>query len=718
MGNNYSRNYKSGVNSKSYKALLEQLKTTAPSMLYYKNFDFSIIDKLKVKQSNKCTYMPFYLTLDTETSKTHEDDDTENPNFIVTWQVCIYYNDWVNEAFSIATLYGRRPSELVEFLMTLGLHCKADKFLCYVHNLSYDMTFLNPFLYRAFGNDSYLALNSQHFLSENFNIGNNTIIEFRDSYMLYPTKLARFCEDMKVENGKTDSWNYTKLRTQDSYITPEELTYMENDVLGLAQALYAYFQTLIEDGFKLTYKTIPLTKTGIPRLKIRQAYRSQPKELQTWWERCPNERVYKILEWAFHGGYTHGNRFYNSQVVTGKIWHTDIKSSYPYIMVAKPVPCSPFTEVTIVDKLDINFVLSHDIYKKGFLGIFHFTNVRLKDNRCPMPLLQVSKTSEIVHEHVDNGRIIKSESATLALTNIDLYDISRYYDWDDCEVLELYECELGYNPNWFRDLVFNAFKKKEQMPKDTTLYNYTKSLVNSMYGCSVMKYLRDEWVYDFETGEFSKSHGDYGKFLASYSAKNKTQDFQSGVWVTSWAQNSLIEMNECFGTWLYSDTDSAFGLDVDWVKLNKLNESRLKELEKAGYGLIQKPNGKYSQLGKFDEDENYIEFIQVGAKRYAGRLEKTGKLTYTVAGVPKGYADQILKDDITNFKKGLVFSGEITNKKTAQHVAGIPIHIDELGNEVSDYINLITCDYLLDDLGHEMINAIINDIIIEEVESL
>ena len=709
-------NYNKTVSTQKYKNHLEHLKNSAPRMIYWNSFDYSIIDGLKVKTGKKDSYMPFYITLDTETSKTHHNDEIENPNFIVTWQLCIYYNDWCNEAFPLVTLYGRKPSELTEFLQTLALHCTANKIMCYVHNLSYDMTFLNPFFYSAFGEGECLILSSHHFLTEQFNIGNDTVLELRDSYMLYPTKLSQFCKDMDVEHGKTDGWEYDKLRTQDSYITPEELTYMENDVLGLGEALYEYFQTLIEDGFKIDYKTLPMTKTGIPRKKIKNAYNKLPKEEQTWWEHVPNERVYSILEWAFHGGYTHGNRFLNSKIIKGKIWHTDIKSSYPYIMVAKPMPSTPFVEVT--EDVSIEDVLKVDIYKKGYLGIYYFTNVRLKDMNCPMPLLQVSKTMERFHDSVDNGRILKSEEVTIALTNIDLYDIARYYDWDDCEVLELYECELDYNPKWFRDLVFDAFTAKEQMPKDTTLYNYTKSLVNSMYGCSVMKYLRDEWVYNFTTGEFSKTKGDYGKFLASYSAKNKTQDFQAGVWVTSWAQNSLIEMNECFSCWVYSDTDSAFGLDVDFDRLEELNVKRLKELRDAGYDLVLNRKGKYSQLGKFDEDENYTEFVQVGAKRYAGRLEKTGQLTYTVAGVPKGHADKVLQDDLTRFKKGLVFSGEITNKKTASYVTNVPIYIDNSGNEISDYINLISCDYLLDDLGHELLEAQFNETTIESVECL
>ena len=705
------------IKTNKYKSTLEQLKTNAPRMVYYKNFDYSIIDKLKYNKKAK-SYMPFIMTIDTETSKTHVDDDTDNPNFIVTWQVCLYYEDGINDRFNLATIYGRRPSEFIEFLMLLGLHSRAGRIMAYIHNLSYDAVFLNPFLHKAFGEpaEPLMILSSHHILKEEWNIGNETILEIRDSYMLYPTKLSQFCKDMDVEHGKTDGWEYDKLRTQDSYITPEELTYMENDVLGLAEAILAYIDTIKADGLRINdFSAIPYTKTGIPRTKIKTSYKNLPKDEQTWWDNVPDEKLYRILEQAFHGGYTHGNRHYNSQIVIGKIWHTDIKSSYPYIMVAKPMPIKPFVEMEFPY---IDDILSYDIYKTGIVGVYHFHDIRLKDCMCPMPILQASKTREAYHESVDNGRILKSDDATIALTNIDLYDISRYYDWEYCEVICAYKTELGYNPKWFRDLVFDAFTAKEQMPKDTTQYNYTKSLVNSMYGCSVMKYLRDNWSYNFDTGEYFKTVGTYEQFINGYSAKNKTQDFQAGVWVTSWAQNSLIQMNECFSQWLYSDTDSAFGLDVDFDRLEELNAKRLKELRDAGYDLVLNRKGKYSQLGKFDEDENYTEFVQLGAKRYAGRLESNGKLAYTVAGVPKGYADDVLQDDLTKFKKGLVFDGSITNKKTAVHMNGVPVHIDDLGNEVSDYIDLIPCDYLLDDLGTELLSNKVNGLITDVVESL
>ena len=87
----------------------------------------------------------------------------------------------------------------------------------------------------------------------------------------------------------------------------------------------------------------------------------------------------------------------------------------------------------------------------------------------------------------------------------------------------------------------------------------------------------------------------------------------------------------------------------------------------------------------------------MGAKRYCGRCLADGKLHITVAGVPKN-GSVCLKNDINNFKKGLIFEGSKTGKKQHTYIYK-EFYIDENGTEIADSIDLSDCDYLLDEVN-------------------
>ena len=87
----------------------------------------------------------------------------------------------------------------------------------------------------------------------------------------------------------------------------------------------------------------------------------------------------------------------------------------------------------------------------------------------------------------------------------------------------------------------------------------------------------------------------------------------------------------------------------------------------------------------------------MGSKRYAGRGADDNELHITVAGVPKKTGAKCLENDLTNFAKGFIFSGEITGKLSHFYIFSEDgIYIDEFGNEIGDSIDLEPCDYLLD----------------------
>lgn len=169
-------------------------------------------------------------------------------------------------------------------------------------------------------------------------------------------------------------------------------------------------------------------------------------------------------------------------------------------------------------------------------------------------------------------------------------------------------------------------------------------------------------------------------------------NYQIGVWVTAYAFRNLFRLGDCCDIWLYSDTDSCYGIDWNEEKIASYNKSCKELLKKNGYGCVEYDGREY-WLGVAELDGEYSEFRVAGAKRYCCRSVKDQELHITVAGVPKvGY--KALNDDISNFNDGLIFPGQLTGKKTHTYFYKDEIEIRN-GIEYGDSIDLSPCDYLL-----------------------
>ena len=167
-----------------------------------------------------------------------------------------------------------------------------------------------------------------------------------------------------------------------------------------------------------------------------------------------------------------------------------------------------------------------------------------------------------------------------------------------------------------------------------------------------------------------------------------------GIYCTSYAQENLFRLGSCCRKWIYSDTDSVYGQQWDKEKLMSYNEECKQIMLDRGYGPVKVGDKEYN-LGVAELDGRYIQFKTLGAKRYCCRKE-SGELKLTVAGVPKKTGVKALNDNINEFKKGMVFPGEITGKKTHTFFYSDAIFTDEQGNEVGDSIDLSECDYTMD----------------------
>lgn len=657
----------------------------------YKLFDYAKLNQIESltrrKKTGSRTYANCIIMLDTETSKKYL--NKIDVNYIVAFTISIRY---MHE--NICTLYGNKPSQCVECLNMIKDNIYSNNIIIYIHNMSYDWIFLRRFLMASYGTPVH-QLNTKSHYPIYIEFANGIIL--KDSLILAQRKLEKWAEDMNVEHKKSvGKWDYDKIRSQNENFSSDELEYIEHDTLAGVECLDA----LKESIHKRIY-SMPYTATGIARNELRSiAFKNRGKE---WFLRnVPSYAQYKKLEKVYHGGYTHANRHYVGQIQKGFIKCFDFASSYPYVLLSEKYPCEKFQSSS-------NLSL-HEIKKQSNEYAFMFKlvaiGVKLKSDKFPMPCLQNSKMEKIINPVIDNGRILCCDYCEIYLNEQDAITILEQYDFIKHVCCEVEYAKKDYLPRWLTDYIFKCFENKTQFKGgDPVLYALAKAILNSIYGMCCQHCVKEVIEEDYLTGEYIKNKFDenedsknseqflYDKYVNS---RNSFLPYQIGVWCTSYAQKNLFELGKLCEIWLYSDTDSAYGINWDIKAVLEYNEKCKEKLKANGYSFVYFNNREYwlgiaESEGKKDE---YSEFITLGSKRYCGRCLKDNKLHITVAGVPKNGAE-CLNNDIKNFKKGMIFTGLKTGKKTHTYIYN-EIFTDENGIEIADSIDLSPCDYLLD----------------------
>lgn len=650
----------------------------------YAFFDYKTLGKIttitRTSKKKKELFNNVIIMVDTETSR--KTPEPGNANHVCAFSIAIRYKHE-----NICTLWGHKPSECVECIDKIMAAMPGEKTIMYLHNMAYDYTFLRKFFFREFGKPTrYLNVKPHYPIFFEFQNG----LVLKDSYILAQKSLEKWANDLDVEHKKAvGKWDYDKIRNQDYHFDAHELDYIEYDVLAGVECIDKTMETLHHYIFSLPY-----TSTGIVRNEARKI--SRKYQMHDRYEKISSSyEVYLLLEKAFHGGYTHGNRDIIGNVIEGCISCYDFTSSYPYVMLTEKYPMTRFTRFrnATIDELINNSE------KYAFITKLVMVKPRLKSDSIIMPVLQASKCTRSINAVIDNGRILCAGLVEIIVTEQTLKLIRSQYDYDLALCTDVYYSRKEYLPRWFTDYIFKLFKDKSTLKgKDLLNYMISKGKLNSCYGMSVQKMIQNEIIEDYDTGEYETvskyTKENYEKQIRN---RNKFLPYQWGVWVTEYAMRNLFELGAMCGTWLYSDTDSVYGTDWDEEAIKAYNMKCVEKLEARGYGAVEY-EGKTYILGTAALDGSYSQFKVLGAKRYCVRADDG--LHITVAGVPKKGV-KCLNEDINNFQKGMIFDGKTTGKKQHTYIYVDDIYIDENGNETGDSIDLSECDYLLDDITIE-----------------
>ena len=692
------------------------------AMTHHSDFDFTLLKYIPYKKKGgkgrNNSYNDCIIMFDTETSKLEKNQTREEgvvdkrtgirytktvyepvQNYIVAWSLCIYALDR-----PIVTLWGHTPESLTETIQKIVDNMRGEETFIYAHNLPYDYVFGRKYFFKQWGTpERQLNIKPHYPIYLTFEHKDH-FITFKDSLVLAQRKLEKWADDLEVEHRKAvGKWEYNKIRTQAEKYTPDELLYIENDVLAGCECLHKTMQTLNKSIYSLPY-----TATGIPReeaqkLAKKNCYKSRFLSMALTYDQ------YKRMEKVYHGGYTHANRHYISRnvcdIFESYIEAYDFASSYPFCMLACKFPMERFEPI----EADVDFIIRNS-NNYAFTFLLYLEQPRLKNDFEPMPALQYSKCVEDVNAIVDNGRILCCDHGgfiKIWLNELDLKVILEQYDYDRLEIFHVEVSKKGYLPKWFTDYAFQLYIDKCKLKDggDPVLYNLQKAKLNSLYGMLVQKSIKETILEDYITGDMNyDTDFDHEEEYEKYINKRTSYfPYQWGCWVTSHAFEHLFELGKCCKEWIYSDTDSCFGIGWDTEKLNAYNEKCKEMLRANGYGAVVHNNKEY-WLGVAEFDGSYSEFVTCGAKRYCCRYsddprnkeKNRGKLKITVAGVPKCGVSE-LDDDINNFKRGFNFKGVNTGKLSHSYLFNNDIQYIN-GLSIGDSIDLNPADYTLDDV--------------------
>lgn len=640
-------------------------------MYHYSKFKPLPLQELKIykgKEKGTITYIEpsFY---DSETS--NDTDFDLGIEFV--------YDTWVYLwAFGIGNrvYYGRTIAQFAELLHNVisAYELRNDRIMIiYVHNLPYDASYIWHILFELDPDLTCLALSpNKPFVIQMHNVG----IEFRCSYRLANRSLDKWCKDLGVKQAKkTGMINYKERHTPTEKLQDEQFVYMNYDIVSLRECFKKECEVT---GYN--FSNIPLTSTGYVRRVFKKAYNKQFKKYIHLFQRTkPNAEQYKRLCEASAGGMSEVGRHVIGRTIHGRIRHRDFDSHYPTQMECMSFPMQP---ITIFDaenginakrpvlKSKIDWYLQHNYWlildinikelqiKKGVTAPF-----LMKSKLTPE-----SKSTDILHV---NGKVVKISGgcARVTITSDDYLIYREQYDFK----MSVIACD-AYNleplPDYVRDTVLYYYKGKNELKEkhkatgaeeDRINLMLQKNRLNGIFGCCYSHIVRND-IQPKQDYTWSVDHKDIQQGIDDYyNTRGNCLAFQWGVRVCSSARKELHEAiahKIGYKNFLYCDTDSAFYIETEQNKIALLKWNDELQQKSKENGHFIEYDGKRKYFNYFDDEkEDIVSFRALHSKCY-GFITSDGKMTITVAGVPRE-TNGIKREDelqtLDNLKDGFVF---------------------------------------------------------------
>lgn len=582
---------------------------------------------LECKESQKrgIKYLEIPCAFDIETTNIYKKDAAGNIDpdfrpysFMYHWQFCIN-----NEV-----CFGRTWSEFRDLLSDLTRRMDLDnkrRIVIWCHNLAFEFQHFRRFVKVI---DGFYKQDRQP-----LKVVLDGGIEFRDSYILSNMTLQKFCEnEPNVTHFKLsgDDYDYNKIRTPETPMSDYELSYCYNDVRGLVECI----RSRMKDD---TLAGMPMTSTGYVRRDARNAMKKNTNNRAIFKAAALTPEMYLLCRDAFRGGDTHANLRHADQELHS-VQSFDIQSSYPYCMMCKDFPISPFF------KLKTSTFFNHDMSDYAQIIQCRFKDIKYV-GACGIPYIPLAKCTGITSDKIiDNGRVLYAGLCEMVITDIDLNIILSEYEFEDFYIKEVYAARYGKLSNEYKSVIMQYYTGKTALKGVAGKeYEYMKSKnkLNSLYGMMCQRIDHDSTEYnghDYITTPCNLSEV-IEKYYKSY---NSFLSYQHGLFVTSHARAALRKMLQIVGKDVcYVDTDSIKCVNDHKKDFDTMNSIIEKEAEAAGAYAADK-DGNIHYMGVWEYEGCYDAFKTLGSKKYVYR--EGDKVVSTIAGVNKRTGSQFFKD--------------------------------------------------------------------------
>lgn len=567
---------------------------------------------------------------------------------------------------------------LGQFLYDLDNACNVHnnaQLIIWDANLSFEWSYFKEFF--RYGVKKIFAKTKSDILS--FDYGKH--LKFRECLGAFGNSLKDIAKNYTTTQKLIGDLDYDKIRIP--FVTPltqNELNYCINDV-----AILSELTPKAHEMYTLKNKKIPLTQTGIVRDEIMARYAPNPyiKSLK-YAETLPligSQDEYNLIrQYVYSGGLTHSNFYYVGEKIHN-ITCYDLTSAYPWALNTQYYPAGEMIKVT--DKDGFKFAFSHRHW-------FMKATVKKVESKSTHSTLSKHKVLGMVNPVLDNGRIFKADEITAYFTEIDWNNFKSIYKFDveGSIIYEVYYFTksaripnkiLSVMNEWYKrktilkPLVSEEHKHDVEYPERKKEYKRLKALINSVYGMTVTSLYDKDITWNIATCEMTENNKEWEK--VSQTVFNPWW----GYYCTAYVRARLIECISKFPENIVQyDTDSIYCTENDDLKsfIDNINE-RIATDNIDKIDVVE-----CLDLGLWDFDGFYVDFMALGSKRYIGRYPN-GDIKITFAGANMNdimERSKVLDMDIFEFIKSFSITEDLSTKNGAYHF--------------KDYYSALVTDYM------------------------
>ena len=374
-----------------------------------------------------------------------------------------------------------RIDEYVEW----GQVCKVVPIIC-AYNLMFD---LQPLMEEL--NERYEiranAQSSTNVYTLDLFLDGTIVLRFWDTYHLEMRGLRAMGDTCGLAKANGD-WDYALIRTPETMLTSDELFYASRDV----QVIPAYLRYLLHAnewmqqsdlGFRVLTKTSivrQMARREIERLKVPKENGKDLELRHAFMQLCkkelpPSYQRYALRKACFRGGFTFTAASY-ALTIQHNVVSADVTSMHHTFINGRYVPqdfklAKPHSLQNAFDSIlgtSIDYVLEH--YEKPFNVAIHarvrFRNIRLKKDTCfekwgialeaaskfkkgieedsgigydPMNIVAENEIRRngwhdgFEHATFAFGKLYKADEVVMHVNELELWTMSRVYEWDSLE---------------------------------------------------------------------------------------------------------------------------------------------------------------------------------------------------------------------------------------------------------------------------------------------